>query len=185
LRGAEWPADCWKTARASLGERLPGLLDGAGLDGRRATGVDRVEALLPARPVISWVNAVEVYYRAERDHGRQAADEALAELRAVMTLDLPGTGRMVETARLKAAHPIALADCFAIATAAAHDLPLLTGDPEITARPGPALRRRESAMTGTRPRGCPPSPTRGRGSERSHREQPPQILGGRGGPPNQ
>ena len=96
--------------------------------------LDRVEELLAARPLISWVNLVEVYYRTERDHGRPAADEVLAELRAVMALDLPGTSRMVETARLKAAHPIALADCFAIATAAAHDLPLLTGDPEITAR---------------------------------------------------
>ena len=41
---------------------------------------------------------------------------------------------MIEAARLKAAHPIALADCFAIATAAAHGLPLLTGDPEILSR---------------------------------------------------
>jgi predicted nucleic acid-binding protein len=38
---------------------------------------------------------------------------------------------MIDVARLKARAPIALADCFAIATAAAHDLALLTGDPEI------------------------------------------------------
>lgn len=81
---------------------------------------------------MNWVNAVELYCRTEHDHGRPAADEVLSDLRAVVALDLPGTGRMVETARLKTAHPIALADCFAIATAAAHDLPLLTGDPEIT-----------------------------------------------------
>lgn len=93
--------------------------------------LDRVEELLPARPLISWVNVVEAYYRTERDHGRPAADAVLAELRGVMDLDLPGTGRMMETARLKAVLPIALADCFAIATAAAHDRPLLTGDPEI------------------------------------------------------
>jgi len=102
----------------------------AWLDGERPA-LDRVEELLPARPLMSWVNAVEVYYRTERDHGRPAADEVLAGLRAVVDLDLPGTGRMVATARLKAAHPIALADCFAIVTAAAHDLPLVTGDPEI------------------------------------------------------
>jgi len=96
----------------------------------------RVEELLAERPVLSWVNAVEVYYRVERDHGRREADQVLGDLRAVMQLELPGTGRMIETGRLKAAHPIALADCFAIATAAAHGLPLLTGDPEILARTG-------------------------------------------------
>lgn len=85
---------------------------------------------------MSWVNAVEVYYRVERDHGRTAADETLAELRSAMALELPGVARMVETAQLKSRLAIALADCFAIATATAHRLPLLTGDPEIVAASG-------------------------------------------------
>lgn len=38
---------------------------------------------------------------------------------------------MIEAARLKAAAAIALGDCFALATAGAHGLVLLTGDPEI------------------------------------------------------
>jgi hypothetical protein len=38
---------------------------------------------------------------------------------------------MIEVACLEARAPIALGDCFAVTTAAAHDLPLLTGDPEI------------------------------------------------------
>jgi hypothetical protein len=37
-------------------------------------------------------------------------------------------------ARIKAQCPLAYADAFAIATAAAHDAVLLTGDPEITQR---------------------------------------------------
>ena len=41
---------------------------------------------------------------------------------------------MIEAARLKSEHPMALADCFAVTTAAAHGLPLLTGDPEILGR---------------------------------------------------
>ena len=86
---------------------------------------------LPSRPVVSWVNLVEVYYRVERDHGRSAADDTLASLRAELAPDLPGTARMVDAARLKARAPIALGDCFAIVTAAAHGLTLLTGDPEI------------------------------------------------------
>ncbi len=94
----------------------------------------RVQAALPTRPVVSWLNLVEVYYRIERDHGRSAADQVLAELRTVLECDLPGTGRMVEAARLKAAIPMALGDCFAVATATAHGLVLLTGDPEILQR---------------------------------------------------
>jgi uncharacterized protein with PIN domain len=85
---------------------------------------------------MSWVNAVEVYYRVQRDHGSQAADDVLGELRATLELELPGVARMVETGRMKASLPIALGDCFAIATAASLGLPLLTGDPEILDRRG-------------------------------------------------
>jgi hypothetical protein len=49
----------------------------------------------------------------------------------VLELDLPGVARMIEVARLRAVMPIALGDCFAIATAVAHKAFLLTGDPEI------------------------------------------------------
>ncbi len=83
---------------------------------------------------MSWVNSVEVLYRVERDHGRPAADQVLTDLRRLMELELPGASRMVETARLKATLPIALADCFAVATAASRRLALLTGDPEILRR---------------------------------------------------
>lgn len=91
----------------------------------------RVEGLIETRPVIGWINLVEVYYRLERDYGRPKADKALADLRTKLLPDLPGPARMIEAARLKAQHSIALGDCFALATAAAHGLTLLTGDPEI------------------------------------------------------
>ncbi len=102
----------------------------AWLDGD-SPACDRVDALVAERPLLSWVNAVEVYYRLERDHGREAADTTLGDLRAGFDVELPGTTRMVEVGRIKARHPMALGDCFAIATAAAHGAPLLTGDPEI------------------------------------------------------
>lgn len=102
----------------------------AWLDGEEPA-FTRVEALLPSRPVVSWINLVEVYYRVERDHGRAAADETLRALRASLAADLPGTARMLDAARLKARAAIALGDCFAVVTAAAHGLVLLTGDPEI------------------------------------------------------
>ena len=94
----------------------------------------RVEAALPDRPVMSWINAVEVHYRVERDHGRSAADDVISSLRRALELELPTQSRMIETARIKAKIPIALGDCFALATAAAHRMPLLTGDPEILER---------------------------------------------------
>lgn len=94
----------------------------------------QVEAVRSERPLISWVNAVEVYYRVERDHGLAEADEILRRLRVELELELPTQARMIETARIKAAIPIALGDCFAIATAAAHGLTLFTGDPEILDR---------------------------------------------------
>ncbi len=102
----------------------------AWLDGEEPA-MTRLNALMKSRPVISWVNLVEVYYRVERDHGRQAADETLTSLRGSLAPDLPGTARMIDAARLKARAAIALADCFAAVTAAAHGLVLLTGDPEL------------------------------------------------------
>jgi uncharacterized protein with PIN domain len=102
----------------------------AWLDGDEPA-LSRIDRLIADRPLTSWVNLVEVYYRVERDQGRDAADETLADLRAALSLDLPGTARMIEVARLKARASIALGDCFAVATAVAHDRVLLTGDPEI------------------------------------------------------
>lgn len=106
----------------------------AWLDGQESA-TSHIEEALADRPVVSWINLVEVYYRVERDHGRTAADDTLKALRSALSAELPGTARMLETARLKANAAIALADCFAITTAAAHKLPLLTGDPEIIELP--------------------------------------------------
>lgn len=111
----------------------------AWLDGEEPA-LSRVEALVAERPLVSWVNLVEVYYRLERDHGRIAADDTLGSLRATLSLDLPGTARMIEAARLKARASIALGDCFAVTTAAAHGLVLLTGDPEILDLADPPCR---------------------------------------------
>jgi uncharacterized protein with PIN domain len=105
----------------------------AWLDGEQPAQRE-VEAVLDERPLISWVNAVEVYYRLERDHGRSTADDVLHALRSALELELPTQSRLIETARIKASIPIALGDCFALATAAAHNLQLFTGDPEILDR---------------------------------------------------
>jgi len=63
------------------------------------------------RSAMSWMNLVEVPYRTTRDHGRQKADQVLAELRPVGTENLPGIAAMRSVSSLRAEHPIALADC--------------------------------------------------------------------------
>jgi predicted nucleic acid-binding protein len=106
----------------------------AWLDGEEPAAKIVQGAIEHERPVISWINLVEVQYRTTRDHGRQEADAVLAELRPLVTEDLPGISAMREVARLKAENPIALADCFAVALAAEESAVLLTGDPEIIDR---------------------------------------------------
>lgn len=102
---------------------------------RGAPAADTVAAAVEAGAVMSWINAAEVYYRVHRDRGRDSAEQVLADLRTSVLLDEATPPRTIAAARLKAIHPIALADCFAAATAAAQAVPLLTGDPELIEAP--------------------------------------------------
>lgn len=83
---------------------------------------------------MSWVNLGEVYYTIHREAGGVEAEGTLALLRPLLTLDPASPERVLAAARIKAVHPLAYGDAFAIATAAAHKAILLTGDPEITDR---------------------------------------------------
>jgi predicted nucleic acid-binding protein len=83
---------------------------------------------------MSWVNLGEVYYTVHRAAGAAEAESTLTLLRPMLLLDSATPERVLSAARIKAAHPLAYADAFAIATAAAHKAVLLTGDPEITER---------------------------------------------------
>ena len=91
----------------------------------------RVEAAMPSRPVMSWINLGEVAYIVERRAGADRARRVVRGLRLRLTLDLPTEARVLEAAHLKAGYPMAYADAFAVATAIAHGATLLTGDPEI------------------------------------------------------
>ena len=59
------------------------------------------------------------------------AHEVVRDLRLRLDLDLPSEQRVLEAAAIKADHPMAYADAFAVATAVAHDATLVTGDPEL------------------------------------------------------
>jgi len=85
-------------------------------------------------PVISWINLAEVHYRWIRDHGHARATETTTALEESLRTDLPTRATVLVAAELKAEHPMALGDCFAVATAAKFGLELWTGDPEIVER---------------------------------------------------
>lgn len=106
------------------------------LDGDEPAASIVHETLNRERPSMSWINLVEVHYRTIRDHGKEEADSVLEELRPRITEHLPGVSAMRVVASLKAEHPMALADCFAVALAASESAVLLTGDPEIVDRAG-------------------------------------------------
>ncbi|MHB1555130.1 MAG: PIN domain-containing protein [Acidimicrobiales bacterium] len=91
----------------------------------------RVDAAMPSRPLMSWINVGEVSYIVERRAGTDKARRIVRELRRRLTLDVPTEARVLEAAHLKARHEMAYSDAFAVATAIAHGATLLTGDPEI------------------------------------------------------
>jgi predicted nucleic acid-binding protein len=106
----------------------------AWLDGDEPAASVVTDTLDRERPAMSWINLVEVHYRVARDHGLDEANRVLDELRPRITEHLPGVSTMRAAASLKAEHPMALADCFAVALAANEGAVLLTGDPEIVDR---------------------------------------------------
>jgi len=83
---------------------------------------------------MSWINLGEVYYTIYREAGAAEAEATVAQLRPLLALDVVTAERVLAAARIKAVHPLAYGDAFAVATAAAHKAVLLTGDPEITGR---------------------------------------------------
>jgi len=104
------------------------------LEGSSAAARRVRQVLRQGRPVMSWINLGEVYYTIHRAAGAVEADATVAQLRPLLTLDEASAERVMAAARIKAVHPLAYGDAFAVATAAAHDATLLTGDPELTSR---------------------------------------------------
>jgi predicted nucleic acid-binding protein len=105
------------------------------LEGGTAAAQRVRQVMRQGRPIMSWINLGEVFYTIHRKVGSAEADQTIALLRPIVTLDTASPERVMAAARVKALHPLAYGDAFAIATAAAHDAVLLTGDPEITRRP--------------------------------------------------
>ena len=113
----------------------------AWLDGDAPAAAIVQDAFDAGQPLLSWLNVGEVAYQVERRHGVDEAAFVVNRLRAAAALDEVTPARVLAAARIKAANPIAFADCFAAATAAARDATLLTGDPELLDRPLPCRVR--------------------------------------------
>lgn len=80
---------------------------------------------------LSVINFGEVYYTTFRERGREKADEVKFVMEqlpiTVMPADMDLT---LEAAKLKGAHAVAYADCFAAALGMRKRAKVLTGDPE-------------------------------------------------------
>jgi predicted nucleic acid-binding protein len=124
----------------------------AWLDGEEPAAAVVEEAFAAGRPWMSWLNLGEVAYQLERRHGADEAAHVVSRLRAAVALDDVTPDRVLAAAHIKAAHPIAFADCFAAATAGARDATLLTGDPELLDRDvGCRVRDLRAASPGSGP----------------------------------
>ena len=80
---------------------------------------------------LSVINLGEVYYNALRERSREKAEEVLFLLEQlpieIVNADMEMT---LEAARIKGAHAVAYADCFAAALGIRKKARVITGDPE-------------------------------------------------------
>jgi PIN domain nuclease of toxin-antitoxin system len=97
----------------------------------------QVEAVVAAGDTVaSWINLGEVFYKEARIVGEARATAVLTDLAASVRAEEPDRALVLSAAKIKVQGGLSYADCFALATAARHGAPLLTGDPEIVAAPG-------------------------------------------------
>ena len=91
----------------------------------------KVDAAMAAGAMMSWINVGEVHVVVQRRAGAARARQVVRALRRRLILDPPTEERVLAAASIKAAHPLATADAFAVATALACGATLYTGDPAI------------------------------------------------------
>jgi predicted nucleic acid-binding protein len=81
---------------------------------------------------MSWYNAAETFYILTKRKGDRVAEAFLQRLPSLpVGMVLPDENGILAAARIKAAHPVAFGDAFAIALALEHKASVVTGDPEI------------------------------------------------------
>ena len=81
---------------------------------------------------MSWINAAETFYILAKRNSADVAEEFLLRLPSLpIRLVAPDEQGILAAARIKAAHPVAFGDAFAIALAQAEHASVITGDDEI------------------------------------------------------
>jgi predicted nucleic acid-binding protein len=82
--------------------------------------------------VMSWYDVAETFYTLAKRQGLDVAEEFLGRLPSLpIRVVLPDEDGIISAARIKAGHPVAFGDAFAIALAQAEDASVITGDNEI------------------------------------------------------
>jgi ribonuclease VapC len=80
---------------------------------------------------LSVINYGEVYYSTFRERGRENAEETKFMMEQLPLTIMPADRDLtLDAARLKGAHAVAYADCFAAALGIRHRAKVMTGDPE-------------------------------------------------------
>ncbi|HEX7362186.1 MAG TPA: PIN domain-containing protein [Bryobacteraceae bacterium] len=98
---------------------------------------EKVESLLKSaerrerKLLMNIVNIGEVFYASVKTRDRAYGERVLHDLRSRIATVSADDDLAMRAARLKAQYAISYADAFAAATAIAHALPLVTGDPEL------------------------------------------------------
>jgi predicted nucleic acid-binding protein len=81
---------------------------------------------------MSWLNVAETFYILAKRTSLAVAEEFLSRLPSLpIRIVLPDEDGIMAAARIKAAHPVAFGDAFAIALAQAEQASVITGDDEI------------------------------------------------------
>jgi uncharacterized protein len=81
---------------------------------------------------MSWMNVAETFYILAKRDSPSVAEEFLNRLPSLpIRVMLPDENGIIAAARIKAAHPVAFGDAFAIALAQAEKASVITGDDEI------------------------------------------------------
>lgn len=85
--------------------------------------------------IMNEINVGESYYIIARARGVKEADYFVETILPNLPIRLISNtfGDIIEAAKLKAAHPMSYADCFAVATAVREKASIVTGDPEFKA----------------------------------------------------
>lgn len=85
--------------------------------------------------IMNEINVGESYYIIARARGVKEADYFVETILPNLPIRLISNtfDDIIEAAKLKAAHPMSYADCFAVATAVREKASIVTGDPEFKA----------------------------------------------------